>query len=413
MQTINAGANWSPKYEFKAVLLLALGFALVTLDRNVIYPLFPAIAKDLGLNYRDLGMISASLSLCWGLAAMSAGRLADKFGSKRVLVPAVIVFSLMVGFSGLATGMLSLILLRGLLGLAEGAYQSAGVTATVEASKPSRLGLNVGLQQMAGPLIGMGFCPLFVVWTLKLVPSWHWIFLIVVVPGLIIAALLAKVLRADQPRGQAAAQAAQFSWRDVLRCHNMAPGILIQICSLSGLVILSAFLPSYLTDYLKLDLDAMGTVLAGLGVGCCIGVVALPALSDRVGRKPVIVGALLCECIALWVFMSVGAHTLGLFLALAAFALFVAGVIGITIGPFAIESVPLELGATATGTIVGIGELFGGAVTPVLTGGVAVHAGIAVIVKIALGIALVGLIVAVLWIKEPRRASQVPGMAAP
>jgi hypothetical protein len=34
-------------------------------------------------------------------------------------------------------------------------------------------------------------------------------------------------------------------------------------------------------------------------------------------------------------------------------------------------------------------------------------------VKIALGIALVGLIVAVLWIKEPRRASQAQGMAAP
>jgi MFS family permease len=411
MRTINSGENWSLGYEIKAVLLLALGFALVVLDRNVIYPLFPLIAKDLGLNYRDLGMISASLSLFWGTSAMLAGRLSDKVGTKRVLVPAVILFSLLVGFSGLATGLVSLVLLRGLLGIAEGAYQSAGVSATVEASKPSRLGLNVGLEQMSGPLVGMAFCPVFVVWALKVVPSWHWVFVIVLVPGLIIAALQAKVLRPDRPV-PATGQAGKFKWRDVMRYRNVLPGALIQACCLSVLVVLSAFMPNYLTDHLKLSLDSMGMALAGLGVGSCVGVVALPALSDRLGRKPVVIGALRGVCIAVGVLMNVGANTLALFLALAAITLFVAGVICIMVGPLAIESVPLELGATATGFIIGIGELIGGAVAPVVTGGVAVHAGIPVIIKIALGIAVVGLVIAALWLREPRHALPAQGAAA-
>ncbi|MEX3967850.1 MFS transporter [Paraburkholderia sp. EG286B] len=411
MQINNSGKNWDVKYEIKAVLLLALGFALVTLDRNLIYPLFPTIAKDLGLNYRDLGMISASLSLCWGLAAMSSGRLADKFGTKRVLVPAVILFSLLVGFGGFASGMVSLAVMRGLLGIAEGAYQTVGVAATVEASKPTRLGRNVGLQQMSGPLVGMAICPLFVVWALNVLPSWHWVFVIVVPPGLIIAALLAKVLRSFGP-AQTAEEATKYTWRDVILHGNVLPATLLQCCSMSGLVVLSAFLPHYLTDHLKLDRDSMGTVLSGFGLGATIGLVAVPALSDWLGRKLVIVIALLVECIALWVFLNIGAAPLQLFFALTVISLLLAGVIGTTIGPLASESVPHGLGATATGAIVGFAELIGGVIMPVVTGSLAVNDGISVIVKIAAGTAVLGLIVAALWIREPRRGSPAQGIAA-
>jgi MFS family permease len=146
-------SEWNVRYEVKAVFLLALGYGLVGLDRNIIYPLFPVIAKELGMNYQDLGLISAVLSLCWGLASILTGRLSDRIGCKRVIVPAVIVFSLLVGGGGLAAGMLSMVLLRGLMGIAEGAYVPSSIVATVEASKPSRIGLNVGLQQMSAPLV--------------------------------------------------------------------------------------------------------------------------------------------------------------------------------------------------------------------------------------------------------------------
>lgn len=403
-------AGWSAKYEVTAVLLLALGYGLVGLDRTIIYPLFPVIAKDLGLNYQDLGMISAVLSLCWGLAALFTGRLSDRIGCKRVLVPAVIAFSLLVGGSGLAAGMLSLLLLRGLMGVAEGAYVPASIVATIEASKPSRIGLNVGLQQMAAPLIGMGLGPVIAVGMLKVVPSWHWIFGIIAVPGLIVAVLLAKMLRADAP-AQVSENAPSSSWFDVLRYGNVISGTLVMSCSVSGLVVLSAFLPSYLTDYLKLGLGSMGLVLSALGVGCCVGVVVLPALSDRIGRKPVMVAALLLEIVGLWVLMHIGANAVQLFLVLAFITVLIAGVIGITVGPLASESVPPALGATATGMIVGLGEIIGGAVAPAVTGGIALRAGIPVIVQVALGTAVLGLIIAGLCIREPRRALATPQAA--
>lgn len=211
-------ATSDPRYEAKAVVLLAAGFGMVGLDRFIINPLFPVMQKDLGLNYQDLGLISAVLALGWGLASVVCGRLSDRVGRKRVLVPAIVVFSLLVGGSGLATGLASLLLIRGLMGLAEGAFVPVSIVATIEASAPSRIGLNVGLQQMAAPLVGSFLGPLIAVGLIKLLPSWHWVFAVVALPGLLLALLMARVLRERPPAATlATSQALQprpaIAWR--------------------------------------------------------------------------------------------------------------------------------------------------------------------------------------------------------
>ena len=143
---------WDRAYEFKVVALMTVGFGLVGLDRFIINPLFPVIQKELNLNYQDLGLISGILALAWGIASVFSGPLADRYGRMQVMVPAVLVFSLLVGTTGLATGLYSMLLVRSLMGLAEGAYVPPSIVATIEASKPSRMGLNIGIQQMAAPL---------------------------------------------------------------------------------------------------------------------------------------------------------------------------------------------------------------------------------------------------------------------
>lgn len=196
------------RYEAKAVILLAAGFGLVGLDRFIINPLFPVMQKDLGLNYQELGLISAVLALGWGVASVLCGRLSDRVGRKRVLVPAIVAFSLLVGSSGLATGLVSLLLIRGLMGLAEGAYVPVSIVTTIEASAPSRTGLNVGLQQMAAPLVGSFLGPLIAIGLLRLLPSWHWVFAVVALPGLLVALLMARVLRERLPSAPSAVHAA-------------------------------------------------------------------------------------------------------------------------------------------------------------------------------------------------------------
>ena len=155
-----AQKNWDTSYEWKAVTLLGLGFGLVGLDRWIIAPLLPFILKDLHLDYQDAGNIVGVLGLSWGVFAALMGGLSDKIGRRKVLIPAIIGFSLLSGFSGLATGLLSLILIRAVMGFTEGSFCPTSFAATNDASAPHRRGFNQGLQQCGFALFGLGFAPI-------------------------------------------------------------------------------------------------------------------------------------------------------------------------------------------------------------------------------------------------------------
>ena len=398
-----ASAKWSRSYEIKAVVLLAAGFGVVGLDRFIINPLFPTMQKELGLSYQDLGSISAVLALAWGVASIFSGQIADRLGhNKPVIVVSTIVFSALVATTGLAGGLTSLIALRAMMGLAEGAYVPASITATVEASKINRIGLNIGIQQMAAPLLGLGFGPLIAVGLLKVLPSWHYVFGIVAIPGFIIAVLMVRVIRHDPPHSvQDHTMEKSFGFLHALRNRNVIFNIIGMCLYLAALIVLSAFLPSYLTDHLNLDIDSMGLVLAGQGVGSFIGMVAIPAISDRLGRKPVMIASLALEFVALVVLMGIGASPLLLFTAIFVATFMNAGVVAITVGPLTNASVPPAIAATATGLVVGVGEIFGGALAPAVAGGLADAMGLPVILKIATLAITLAFFVVLFGVREP------------
>ena len=133
-------AKWDTTYEWKTVALLGIGFGLVGLDRWIIAPLFPFMMEDLGLGYQDLGNLVGILGLVWGGFAIFSGRLSDKIGHRKILIPAILLFSVMSGFSGMATGLVGLILVRALMGAAEGSYTPTSFTAVAAASHPKRRG---------------------------------------------------------------------------------------------------------------------------------------------------------------------------------------------------------------------------------------------------------------------------------
>ncbi|MDM0075465.1 MFS transporter [Variovorax sp. J2P1-59] len=392
----------SSGYEWKTVTLLCLGFGLVGIDRFMILPLFPVISKELNLDYQDLGQITGVLAIAWGVAALFMGNLSDRLGHRKVIIPAIIVFSLLAGLSGLATGVGSLMIIRALMGVAEGAYTPASIVATIDASKPSRQGMNVGIQQAALPLFGLGIAPILVTQLLKVV-EWHWIFAMVSIPGLVVAYLLHRGLRDPDPKSAAAHTATQDAathpWSDVFKYRNIPLNMIGMLCWLTNLVVLSALLPSYLIDYLHLTLEQMGYVLSAIGFGGTLGTLVMPALSDRLGRKPVMIISVVGAGIGLYFLMHAGPEPFALFTSLAATLFFIFSMICLTVGPISAESVPATLMSTASGIVIGTGEIFGGGIAPVIAGYVAHHYGIQYIMHLAAIALVVGLVVA-LFLKE-------------
>jgi len=385
--------KWDTSYEWKAVTLLGLGFGLVGLDRWIIAPLFPAMMKDLGLGYQQLGNLIGVLGLSWGFFAIVMGGLSDRIGHRRVLIPAIVLFSLLSGFSGFATGFVTLALIRAVMGLSEGSFCPTSFAATADASLPKRRGLNQGLQQSTFALFGLGFAPIIATQLLQVVPSWRYVFVVVAIPGLILAALMAMVLRDPPHITNKTERPGGHAWSKIFHSRNILVSMFALFCAMCGVFVLSAMTPNYLVDYLKLSTSQMGFVTSALGFGGFIGQFALPGLSDILGRKIVAITGFLATAILIRVFISIGPDPTTLFAVLFLISLCCLGLVAILTGPIATESAPVGLVSSAIGIVVGAGEIFGGGVAPSLAGYIAQNYGIQNVLYLALAGVSAGVVV--------------------
>jgi MFS family permease len=120
----------------------------------------------------------------------------------------------------------------------------------------------------------------------------------------------------------------------------------------------------------------------------------MPALSDRLGRKPVMVISVIGAFCFLALLAQCDANPPKLFASLFMTLFFIFALITLTVGPISAESVPAKLMTTASGLVVGIGEIFGGGIAPALAGYVAKHYGIEHVLYLALGALVIGFLTA-------------------
>jgi predicted MFS family arabinose efflux permease len=409
--------RWDSAYEFKIMVMLSLAFGLVGLDRFILPPLFglksSTMAKDLGLNYQDLGNLVSILAICWGACAVVFGMLADRLGRRAVLVPAIVAFSVMSMFSGMATGLVSLLLVRALMGVAEGPVASTGVAVAIDASHPTRRGMNNGIFQCTISLFGNGFGPLIAAQLLA-IATWRHVFFIVGLPGLIIAIIMWFVVREPaklaSERGASTVQRAPLS--QIFKHRNLPLAMVTLMCAMTGIFVLGAMMPSYLVDYLKLSDGQAAVISSAIGFGGAIGQFGLLTVSDFIGRRLATLASYLVSAVFLWMFIHTGANYPVLFALLFVTAMFNFGALAILAGPVGAEAAPAGLVASAAGLVIGAGEIFGGGVAPAIAGGIAQHSGIQYTLWFALGGQVLGFLIA-LFLQEtaPRRAKVAAGGA--
>jgi len=381
--------NWDTLYEWKTVALLGIGFGLVGLDRWIIASLFPAMAADLGLPEGEIGRLAGILGILWGVFAIFSGRLSDAIGHRKVLIPAIVLFSLMSGFSGMVQSLISLVWIRAIMGAMEGTYCPTSFTAVAAASRPERRGFNQGLQQSGFALMGFALGPIIATQLLNVVPSWRYVFWICAIPGFVVGVMLYFHLREPKDTQAGAligATQASGSWLEVLKTPNILICMLALLCAMACVFVLGAMVPIYLTNALQLAPTDVGLVASALGFGGFLGQFGWPGLSDRFGRKPLAILGFVGATLAVWWFANTGAVVLPLFVALFVCSFFCLGNVALITGPIATESAPRGLISSAIGVVVGAGEIFGGGVAPIIAGGVTDRFGL----PSALNVALVG-----------------------
>ena len=373
-------------YENKLLAILALSFGFVFFDRLALSFLFPLMAAELHLNPAHLGMLASALALTWSLSGLGLGAWSDRRGVKKpMLLAAVLAFSLFSAASGLVGGFLSLLLFRALMGVAEGPVLPISQSLLAAASTPARRGFNMGIVNGSAPgLLGAVLGPPLLI-GLAEAYGWRAAFYLSCLPGLLIAWLVWRHVREPAAEPVPATERAG-GFGELLRERNILLCVLIACSYITWFIILISFTPTFLVQVKGMSPQAMGAVMSSLGLAWVVWGGLVPAISDRIGRKPaMVVFSLVAACCPLvllrvdsvaWLLPMVFLSYTGL----GCFTLFMATIPAETVSPRRI--------ATALGMIMGVGELAGGFVAPTVAGFAADRYGLSIVMWIAMAGAL-------------------------
>jgi predicted MFS family arabinose efflux permease len=143
----------------------------------------------------------------------------------------------------------------------------------------------------------------------------------------------------------------------------------------SYLVVCWAFMPLYLIQVRKYDAQTMGWLMGTLGISATLGAFAISALSDRWGRRPLLIAMPLIAMVlplgamyyegSVWVLAAIFFVGWG-----------VNGVFPLFMATVPSESVAAHHMAAALGICMGTGEILGGVLAPSVAGSTADRVGL-------------------------------------
>src|SRR2546428_9156325 len=150
----------SKRYENTLVAILFFSWVTVFLDRTSQHYLAQYFAPEFHLSHQQIGMLGSVVAVTWASSTLFFGALSDRIGRKPILVPVVFIFSMLSWISGMVHSFHQLLLVRALLGIAEGPAWSIMTAMIEESSHPTRRGRNIGIVVSAAALVGLAASPL-------------------------------------------------------------------------------------------------------------------------------------------------------------------------------------------------------------------------------------------------------------
>jgi MFS family permease len=129
-----------------ALVVLALGVAMIILDGTVVNVALPAMVKDLDLSTTDAEWVTAAYSLTFASLLILNGRLADRFGRRLLFAIGIVVFVLASVLVAMSSNSIEIIGARALQGIGGAmifrprSRSSTPYSSAAHARSPSRCG---------------------------------------------------------------------------------------------------------------------------------------------------------------------------------------------------------------------------------------------------------------------------------
>jgi len=358
--------------DWRELWLITVGHGLTHWYPATFYLLLPLIGNELGLSYSQIGLIMTCNYVAAAIANVPGGILVDTVGRKGLLM-AVSLF--WIGFPYLLIGFTHsyamLLVCVALVGFGNSLWHPTAIP-TLGRRYPERKGLVLSIHGMGGN-VGDAVAPIVIGAALSFF-AWREVVVLNIVPGLVVALLLFVFLGTMRLGAARAGEETQplaaylRGVRDLLRNRSLvllSTGSAFRTMTQSTLL---TFLPVYLAHDMGYSPFWVGACLFALQAA---GFAASPVaghLSDRLGRKQILVGSMLSSAVVLAAMALSGGSPI--FITLVAVLGFFLYATRPVIQAWMLESTPKHMGGSSIGILFGA-QAVGAALGPMLGGMIA------------------------------------------
>jgi len=369
--TMATSTKVTSKPSFLEIFVITLGHTMTHWYPATFYLLLPLIGKELGLSYGEIGAIMTCQYLVGAISNVPGG-LAVDFVSRKTMPMAISM--LWVGVPYLLMGLTHtywlLLVCSALVGVGNNLWHPAAIPLLAQRF-PERRGLAVALHGMGGNL-GDAIAP-FASGALLTILSWREVVIVNVIPGLLLAALiLVYVNRTTEQSRDMAEKSERMRAADLLsalRTMFTSRTVLMVSASSAFRLMTQAGLLTFLPVFLATQMG-----YSPIWIGACMlalqtaGFVAAPIaghLSDRMGRRRIIMSSMAMTGLVLLLMAAIGRSTaFVLFISVLGFFLFA---IRAVMQAWILDAAPKSMGGTSIGILFGT-QAIGAAVGPALGG---------------------------------------------
>ncbi|HET8594295.1 MAG TPA: DHA2 family efflux MFS transporter permease subunit [Intrasporangium sp.] len=215
----------------KVAGVVVLGAIMSILDITVVNVALPTFVQAFSsdpthpLEYSTVAWTITAYTLALATVIPLTGWAADRFGTKRLYILALLLFTAGSALCGQANSIGMLIAFRVLQGLGGGMLMPLGMTIMTKAAGPHRMGrlmAILGIPMLLGPIFG----PILGGWLIDHY-SWHWIFRINIPIGIVAMLYASWALQKDRPE-----PSESF---DVVGMLLMSPGLALFLYGISSI----------------------------------------------------------------------------------------------------------------------------------------------------------------------------------
>ena len=325
---------------------LVLGHSVNDISANLFTGLLPAFTSLFGLSYLLVGFVAMVFNITSSIVQPLFGRWFDRTQAFWLIEIGIAVNCIAMSLTGIAPNYTTLLLLVGIAGLGSAAFHPPSFSTVVRSGGPAR-GRAMGIF-LSGGNTGYFLGPLvagLMVSTLGLPGS-----LLLLPIGVVTAVLLFRIRVGDR-------QGTPSTTDQTRPANKRLVALLATITAFRSVAIQSivTFLPLYFVAEGDSLLIATSIASLWLGIGV-LGQLAGGYLSDRVGRRPVIVVSLLVGGLSFYGFLNSSGPISVLLLALSGCFLYASWSVIVVMSS---EAAPANVGAV-TGFMLGFSVGVGG-----------------------------------------------------